>query len=74
MRSSWDGYGCGASQAKNNVAAAAPKSCSRMKAGTSRGRMPAKVFVRQRATVTAGFAKDVEEVKQYAPVMCAPMA
>jgi len=36
--------------------------------------MPAKVFVAARATVTAGFAKEVEAVNQYAAVMYAPTA
>ena len=40
-----------------------------MKPGASAGRMPAKVSVSDRATVTAGFAKDVEAVNQYADVM-----
>src|SRR5215470_13072231 len=36
--------------------------------------MPANVFVNERASVTAGLAKDVEAVNQYAPVMYAPTA
>lgn len=36
---------------------------------TSAGRIPANVSVTARATVTAGFAKDVEDVNQYADVM-----
>ena len=35
-----------------------------MKAGASEGRMPAKVSVADRASVTAGFANDVEAVNQ----------
>jgi len=35
-----------------------------MKPGTSTGRMPAKVSLRDRATVTAGFANEVEAVNQ----------
>jgi hypothetical protein len=38
------------------------------------GRIPAKVFVADRASVTAGFAKDVEAVNQYAAVMYAATA
>ena len=40
-----------------------------MKPGASTGRIPANVFVNARASVTAGLAKDVEAVNQYAPVM-----
>src|SRR6185369_1829796 len=54
----------GTSQAKNPVAVAAPTSWAAMKAGTSRGRMPAKVSLADRASVTAGFAKDVDAVNQ----------
>ena len=36
--------------------------------------MPAKVSVNTRPTVTAGLAKDVEEVNQYAAPMYAPTA
>jgi hypothetical protein len=35
-----------------------------MKAGASAGRMPANVSLKERAIVTAGFAKEVEEVNQ----------
>jgi hypothetical protein len=35
-----------------------------MNKGTLSGEMPAKVFVIARASVTAGLAKDVEEVNQ----------
>ena len=38
------------------------------------GRMPENVSVIERAKVTAGFANDVEDVNQYAPVMYAPTA
>src|ERR1700690_2419214 len=37
-----------------------------MKAGASTGRIPAKVSVKDRAIVIAGFAKDVDAVNQYA--------
>ncbi|MEI9939536.1 MAG: hypothetical protein WDO69_20135 [Pseudomonadota bacterium] len=37
--------------------------------GASTGRIPAKVLLAARASVTAGSAKDVDEVNQYAAVM-----
>src|SRR5262245_21193977 len=40
-----------------------------MNAGASAGRIPANVSVADRASVTAGFANDVEAVNQYAAVM-----
>jgi hypothetical protein len=40
-----------------------------MNPGTSAGRIPVNVSVAARARVTAGFAKDVEAVNQYAAVM-----
>ena len=45
-----------------------------MKPGASTGRMPAKVSLAVRASVTAGFANDVDDVNQYAAVMYAPTA
>ncbi len=45
-----------------------------MKAGTSAGRIPANVLVAARAIVTAGLAKLVDAVNQYAAVMYAPTA
>ena len=45
-----------------------------MKPGASTGRMPANVSLAARASVTAGFAKDVDAVNQYAAVMYAPTA
>src|SRR5687768_5860307 len=45
-----------------------------MNHGASAGRMPEKVFVNDLARVTAGFAKDVEAVNKYAPVMYNPTA
>lgn len=59
----------GTSQRKTAVAAAAPASWAATNAGTSAGRMPAKVSLAERATVTAGLANDVEAVNQYAAVM-----
>src|SRR5262245_40206030 len=43
-----------------------------MKAGTDSGAMPANVSVNARATVTAGLAKLVDDVNQYAAAMYAP--
>ena len=40
-----------------------------MKAKTPAGAMPAKVSENERAMVTAGLAKDVEAVNQYAAAM-----
>lgn len=40
-----------------------------MNHGASAGRIPENVSVRERAMVTAGFAKDVDAVNQYAEVM-----
>ena len=51
------------------VASAAPANCATMKARTPAGAIPAKVFERARAKVTAGFANEVEAVNQYAAVM-----
>src|SRR5258708_36636191 len=45
-----------------------------MKPGTSVSRIPENVSVIERAKVTAGFANDVDDVNQYAPVMYAPTA
>ena len=49
--------------------AAAPTTCMRTNAGTEAGAMPAKVSENVRASVTAGLAKLVELVNQYAAVM-----
>jgi len=54
----------GVSQRKRAVADAAPMSCATMNAGASDGRIPAKVSVADRASVTAGLANDVEAVNQ----------
>ncbi len=51
------------------MAAAAPSAWAAMKAGTSTGLTPAKVSLSARAAVTAGLAKDVDDVNQYAPAM-----
>jgi hypothetical protein len=46
------------------AAAAAPISCARVKGKASPGRIPAKVSLAARASVTAGLAKEVEAVNQ----------
>jgi hypothetical protein len=51
-----------------------PTSCATMNVSTPEGAMPAKVSVNDRAMVTAGLAKDVEAVNQYADVMYRPTA
>jgi hypothetical protein len=42
----------------------APTICAPMKGSTDCGAIPVKVLVNMRAKVTAGLAKDVEEVKK----------
>ncbi len=59
----------GVSQPKRAVAAPAPSNCATTNAGASAGRIPANVSVADRASVTAGFANDVDAVNQYAAVM-----
>jgi hypothetical protein len=54
----------GASQRNNAVAAAAPANWAATNPGVSAGRIPANVSDAARASVTAGLAKDVEEVNQ----------
>src|ERR1700730_8370785 len=54
----------GMSHRNKAVAPAAPRSCAVMKPGTSVGRIPAKVSLADRASVTAGLANDVDEVNQ----------
>lgn len=54
----------GASQRTNSVAAAPPITWPATNTGTSAGDIPAKVLVAARASVTAGFANDVDEVNQ----------
>src|SRR5258708_35899535 len=48
------------------MAAKAPRNWARMNAGTCDGAIPAKVFVKERAILMAGFANDVDEGNQYA--------
>jgi hypothetical protein len=59
----------GHSQAPTPTATAIPASCAAMNAGTPAGAIPANVSESARATVTAGLAKDVDAVNQYAEVM-----
>ena len=51
------------------TAQSAPATCMTMNIGALAGRMPANVSVSVRATVTAGFAKLVDDVNQYAAAM-----
>jgi hypothetical protein len=55
-------------------ASAAPTPCANTKAGTLEGSIPENVAVKPRAKVTAGFAKEVDAVNQYAAAMYAPTA
>jgi hypothetical protein len=59
----------GANHSKNHVAVTAPAICTAINGGTSIGRIPAKLSVMERASVTAGLANEVEAVNQYAAVM-----
>jgi hypothetical protein len=52
------------SHCAKTVASAAPANCATMKAMTPAGAMPAKVFEKARANVTAGFANEVDAVNQ----------
>ena len=53
------------------VEANAPSICATINIGVLTGRIPANVSETERANVTAGFAKDVEAVNQYAAVIYA---
>ena len=55
-------------------ASAAPMNCIRMNIGAEDGLMPAKLSENMRAVVTAGLAKLVDDVNQYAPAIHAPTA
>ena len=50
-------------------ASSAPSTCITMNIGTLLGAMPAKVLLSMRPIVTAGFAKLVDDVNQYAAAM-----
>jgi hypothetical protein len=54
----------GHSQRPTATAVAIPANCAKMNAATSPGAIPAKVSDRARATVTAGFANEVDAVNQ----------
>ena len=47
----------------------APMSCMTINIGADSGAIPAKVLLSVRATVTAGLAIEVDDVKKYAPVI-----
>src|ERR1700679_2566511 len=64
----------GMSQRKSSVAANAPASWAATNPATSAGLIPANVLLTDRASVTAGLAKDVDAVNQYAAVIYAPTA
>src|SRR5262249_51705533 len=51
------------------TAKAPPMTCATMNPGTSTGRIPANESLTARASVTAGFANDVDAVNQYAALM-----
>src|SRR5262249_23559577 len=57
------------SQCPSDTAASIPANCATMNATTPAGAIPAKVSDSDRANVTAGLAKDVDAVNQYAAVM-----
>src|SRR6185369_17085696 len=59
----------GINQRNKTVATIPPASWARTKPGASTGRIPAKVSLSERATVTAGLANEVEAVNQYAELM-----
>jgi hypothetical protein len=59
----------GISHRKSKVAANAPAICAAMNKGASAGRIPANVLDNDLAMVTAGLAKEVDAVNQYAAVM-----
>ena len=61
--------GLPSSQFINSMPTKAPQSSATMKPGRSLGRIPANVFVSERAIATAGLANEVEAVNQYAAVM-----
>jgi hypothetical protein len=54
----------GISHLKSSVAANAPPNCAPTNPDTSFGLMPEKVFVTERARVTAGLANEVDAVNQ----------
>src|SRR5439155_25445761 len=64
----------GYSARMRKTASTAPTHSKATNAGTDEGAMPANVSVNARPTVTAGFAKLVDDVKKYAAPMYAPTA
>src|SRR6185503_10051676 len=65
---------CGQRNRMVTHASAAPTTWATTNGVTDDGAMPANVSESVRATVTAGLAKLVDDVKKYAPVMYAPTA
>jgi hypothetical protein len=57
------------SQRKKKYPTIAATHCEMTNAGAERGAIPEKLSVSERAMVTAGFAKEVEAVNQYAAAM-----
>src|SRR4029434_7313063 len=62
------------SQRVRATAAPAPRISATINPGASAGWIPANVSLNERATVTAGFAKEVEAVNQYAAPIYPPTA
>ena len=62
--------GCSGNRKRPSATArSAPTTCATMNMGTLLGAMPAKVLVSMRPIVTAGLAKLVDDVNQYAAAM-----
>ena len=57
------------SQPKTRVASTAPANCEMINAGACSGKIPLNVFEKLLAMVTAGLAKLVDAMNQYAAVM-----
>ena len=66
---SGEGYGFCRRPRSARTASPAPTSCETTNAGTFARPMPANVALKPRASVTAGLAKEVEAVNQYAAAM-----
>ena len=62
----WSVGSGGSSHRTTATASAPPMACATMNPGTSTGRIPANESLTARASVTAGFANDVDAVNQYA--------
>ena len=57
-----------------NAATEAENNCTKINAGASEGAIPEKVLVIVLAIVTAGLAKEVDEVNQYPALINSPTA